>query len=147
MNPLPAAAVVVCTYLCEDVVRLAEDPAGVGIGGDQQLQRSNVNVGAQSPEVRLLQVVDALQLLHLNTREQTGVPQHATTYTPCSGLTVSSSDEVNWSDSVQLKTESRSFRRYSRMSVWKFIHSFRHYSPYLITESSFNVKHRYGGTR
>lgn len=23
--------------LCEDVVRLAEDPAGVGVGGDQQL--------------------------------------------------------------------------------------------------------------
>lgn len=56
--------------LCEDVVGLAEDPAGVGIGGNQQLQRADVDVGAKCPEVRLLQVVYALQLLHLKATQR-----------------------------------------------------------------------------
>lgn len=51
--------------LCEDIVGLAEDPPGISVGGHQQLQRADVDVGAQRPEVRLLQVVYALQLLYL----------------------------------------------------------------------------------
>lgn len=56
--------------LCEDVVSLAEDPAGVGIRAHQQLQCADVNIGAQRPEVRLLQVVYALQLLHLKATQR-----------------------------------------------------------------------------
>lgn len=41
-------------YLCEDVVGLAEDPACVCVRGDKQLQRPDVNVGAQGPEMRFL---------------------------------------------------------------------------------------------
>lgn len=50
--------------LCEDVVRLAEDPASVCVRSHQQFERSDVNVRAQGPEVRLLEVIDPLQLLH-----------------------------------------------------------------------------------
>lgn len=56
-------------YLCEDIVGLAEDPAAVSVGGDQQLYCSDVNVCAQRPKVRILEVVHALQLLHLNTTQ------------------------------------------------------------------------------
>lgn len=51
--------------LREDTVGLAKDPACIGVRGHQQLQCTDVDVGAQRPEVRLLQVVNALQLLHL----------------------------------------------------------------------------------
>lgn len=45
---------------------LAEDPAAISISSHQQLHRPDVDVTAQGPEVRLLQAVDTLQLLHLN---------------------------------------------------------------------------------
>lgn len=57
-------------YLRKDIVRLAEDPTGVCVRRHEQLQCSDINVRAQSPEVRLLQVVDSLQLLHLRRSKQ-----------------------------------------------------------------------------
>lgn len=62
-------------YLSEDVVSLAEDPAAVSIGSHQQLHRADVDVTAQGPEVRLLQAVDTLQLLHLNAPRAGGPGQ------------------------------------------------------------------------
>lgn len=73
MVPLGTCVRVSCGVfrdLCEDVVRLAEDPAGVGLGCHQQLQGADVDIGAQGPEVRLLQVVDPLQLLHLKATQE-----------------------------------------------------------------------------
>lgn len=57
-------------HLCENVVRLTEDPSGISVRGHQKFQRADVDVSAQRPEVRLLQVVHTLQLLHLHTEPQ-----------------------------------------------------------------------------
>lgn len=49
---------------------LAENPAGVGVGRNQQLQRADIDVRAERPEVRLLEIIDALQLLHLHSDQR-----------------------------------------------------------------------------
>lgn len=58
-------------YLCEDVVGLVLDPAGVSVGCQQQFECSHVHVGTQGPEVRLLDVIHTLELLHLQTHTHT----------------------------------------------------------------------------
>lgn len=57
-------------HLCENVVRLTEDPSGISIRSHEEFQRADVDVSAQCPEVRLLQVIHTLQLLHLQREPQ-----------------------------------------------------------------------------
>lgn len=49
--------------LCENVVRLAEDPSRICIGRHKEFECANVDVCAKGPEVRFLEVIDALKLL------------------------------------------------------------------------------------
>lgn len=60
----------VLPHLCEDVVRLAENPSGIGVRSHEEFQRADVDISAQCPEVRLLQVIHTLQLLHLQREPQ-----------------------------------------------------------------------------
>ena len=57
-----------CFYLCENVVSLTDKVATISIGSHFQLDGSNVNIWAQSPEMRLLNTVNSLQLADLEKK-------------------------------------------------------------------------------
>lgn len=50
--------------LCENIMSLTENPAGISLRSHYQLQSTNINVCAQRPEMWVMKVVNTLQLLH-----------------------------------------------------------------------------------
>lgn len=52
-------------HLCENVVRLAENPSRICVRRHEEFECTNVDVCAKGPEVRFLEVIDTLKLLDL----------------------------------------------------------------------------------
>lgn len=52
-------------HLCENVVRLAENPSRICVRRHEEFECTNVEVCAKGPEVRVLKVIDTLKLLDL----------------------------------------------------------------------------------
>jgi hypothetical protein len=62
--------------LPENHLRVADDVLGVGVTGHFELESADIIVGAQCPEVRLLDVKNAVKLTHLKkTKTKTKLEQ------------------------------------------------------------------------